>query len=150
MQIISNFSIYPSLSSEISSPAVWISEKGLRSRSIVKITNLKSNKSVWCEILIVDDNYKKSYNAKDTTKNLPDNDCFLVINSWYREILSLEKGETASIKIEEAYSTLSWLSQIFASLKHPDNTVRLAVDLAVVSLLLGAIGLFLGTVSLFK
>lgn len=53
--------IYASLREDINSGWVWLEKPNLESRSVIKIKNLKNSKQIYCEALIIDDNFKKHY-----------------------------------------------------------------------------------------
>jgi len=138
-----------SLAEDINAPYVWLSSLPCKSREIVKLTNAANRKSVWCEVVLASDNYIDRYTNNDRTIGISHELPFMAANEWYREILGISKNEHANIKI-----TISWwplfIRQLLASYKHPDNTIRLAADLAIVSVILGGVGLILGIISLCR
>jgi len=138
-----------SLAEDINNPFIWFSELPCNSREIVKLINMDSSKSVWCEVVKASDNFIERYNCNERTFNVEKKTPFLVVNQWYRNNLGLVKNEQSNIKISHT-STPKLLKQFLASYDHPDNTVRLAVILAFISITLGIIGLFLGIISLCK
>ena len=58
------YKVYASLINDINSGWVWIGDFKDEQRSIVKITNLKNKKTVYCEALKIDSNFKKNTNKE--------------------------------------------------------------------------------------
>ena len=137
------------LSEDINAPYVWLSETPCNSRDIVKITNIDTTKSIWCEVVKASDNYIKRYNNNVRTLSISSNKPFIVANSWYRNKLDLVKNTESNITLKTSRYPL-FVKQLLASYTHPDNAVRLATDIALVSLFLGIVGLVLGIISLCK
>ncbi len=139
--------IKAALSEDINSSYIWFSSLPCSSREIVKIINTNTAKTVWCEVIVADDNYIKRYNQNPKTKDINKDIPFIVMNEWYREKLGLNKNIYCEIKIKSLWIPAS-IRQLYASLAHPDNTVRLAAYLAFISVGLGVAGLILGFISL--
>lgn len=137
------------LSEDINAPYVWLSEIPCNSRDIVKITNSDTTKSIWCEVVKTSDNYIKRYNNNERTLPIGSSKAFIVANSWYRNKLGLVKNTESNITLKTSRYPL-FVKQLLASYTHPDNAVRLATDIALVSLFLGIVGLVLGIISLCK
>jgi hypothetical protein len=135
------------LSEDINTPFIWFSSLPCDSREIAKITNIDKSQSVWCEVVTAIENFIERYNRNQRTININADTPFIVINEWYREKLCLIKNTQSNIEINISRKP-HFIKQLLASYKHPDNTVRLAADLAFVSVFLGAIGLILGFISL--
>ncbi len=135
------------LAEDVNAPYIWFSSLPCDSREIVKLTNTDKNKSIWCEVIKASENFVDRYNKNTRTINIVSTESCLIANEWYREKLGLKKNSQSNIKITVSKLPLFY-RQLHASYKHPDNTVRLAVDLALVSVILGGVGLFLGIVSL--
>ena len=144
-----SYMVRASLSEDVNAPYIWFSSLPCESREIVKLSNAECNKSAWCEVVEASDNFIERYNRNKRTKNVGHTEPFVVSNEWYREKLSLNKNKPSNITITVSKYPV-FFRQLLASYKHPDNTVRLAVDLALVSVILGGIGLILGVVSLCK
>ncbi|MET0105865.1 MAG: hypothetical protein ABW072_12105 [Sedimenticola sp.] len=142
------YQIFVSLEKDIAAPFIWVTNPGVPSRTVAKITNPDSKKHVYCEILEMDVNYRGNYNGTTHTRNITEGIESAVVNSWYRQRLGLVKNEKANLEITIPCCTPQIMRQIKAGLSHPDSAVRLACDLAVVSVLLGTTGLALGVLSL--
>lgn len=138
-----------SLAEDINAPYIWFSSLPCKSREIVKLTNTANQKSVWCEAIVASNNFIDRYNKNKRTKNISRDHPFAIFNEWYRDELGISKNEQSNIKITVSRQPI-FIRQLFASYKHPDNTVRLAADLAFVSVILGGIGLALGIISLCR
>ena len=72
------------------------------------------------------------------------------MNEWYRKRLGgLETKPKIDypLVIEKADS---WYGKIRACLQHPQNVVRIATRLGIISFALGVFGLFLGVVALSR
>lgn len=119
---------------------VWLYNPELPQRCVIKITNVANNKTVYCEALQIDENFLKQYNQEPRyTIDEPDNT--IVIGAWYRAGLGgISKNSDAELSIKPCQS---WIGQYYASIHHPQAVVRLAAKL-------GALGLFLGILSLFN
>ena len=143
------FIIRTALAEDINSPYLWFSDLPCPSREIVKVVNKNNSKSIWCEVIKASNNYIKRYNQISRTFNISRNDPFIVVNSWYRVKLGIKKNEKYNIEIKKSIMP-RLVKQLCASYNHPDNTVRLAVNLAIVSVGLGLLGLILGLISLLR
>ena len=56
--------IFAALRDHINEGSVWLQITALPARSIVKITNIESGKSIYCEALQIDPNFLAEYNKK--------------------------------------------------------------------------------------
>jgi len=142
--------ILPALKEDINSPFVWITDNNLSSRSIIKLKNAIVDKCIFCEALVIDENFIKQYNnSKQTYKIFPDKN-ILVINEWYRNKILLKKNQTAILEIKSPCKFFAWTYQIKAGLLHPDSCIRLCCVIAVLSALLGILSVILGVLSIWK
>ncbi|WP_133819440.1 hypothetical protein [Tahibacter aquaticus] len=124
---------------------VWLESPSLPPRSIVKITNADSGSSIYCEALRIDGNFLQHYN-KPPRVSITSPATSIVMNGWYRSKLgNLAKQSSAQIKVELANS--HW-GRFMACTHHPQVVVRVAAWLGLISVVLGAIGVFLGVLSL--
>jgi hypothetical protein len=146
----SKYLVRTALAEDINAPYIWFSSLPCDSRDIVRIINRETSKSIWCQAIKAGDNFIVRYNENQKTLKVESQTPFVVLNEWYREKLDLRKNETSQLEVR-CYAWLPlFLKQLLASYKHPDNTVRLAVDLSLVALILGVIGLVLGFASFWK
>ncbi len=126
---------------------VWIND--ITKNDFIKILNTKSKKSVIVYKRTIDDNFINFYNSKKTVNitdlGLPT----IVINEYYRNVLSIEKNCLYELEIRKA----SFFEKFFNSnWTHPNPTVSLSYKLSIVSLILGVllsiVSIILGVLSL--
>lgn len=126
---------------------VWINDK--TKNDFIKILNTKSKKSVIVYKRTIDDNFINFYNSKKTVNitdlGLPT----IVINEYYRNVLSIEKNCLYELEIRKA----SFFEKFFNSnWTHPNPTVSLSYKLSIVSLIFGVllsiVSIILGVLSL--
>ncbi len=141
------YSIYAALREDINSGSIWTNVPQLRQRSIVCLNNPNTRKKVYCEILRIDDNFLKYYNAKGGGRlTIHDETPTLVINEWYRGLLG---NLTTKSEYElQVLDTDNLKGRLLASVYHPQIVVRVAFWLGLLSLVLGIVGLILGVISL--
>lgn len=126
---------------------VWVPNQSLPTRSIVKITNLRNNKNIYCEALQIDPSFLNQYN-QPPRNFIEDPSNSIVMGSWFRAKLgNLETKSDAILTIKECSS---FWSKYKASADHPQIVVRMAANLGMIGLVLGLIGLILGVISLSK
>lgn len=143
------YSIYASLREDVNSGWVWSNETNFQQRSVVCIYNPKTRRKVYCEILRIDENFLKYYNAKGGGRSLIDKDSpklVIVINEWYRRLLGdLTTKAEYDLEVSKADNLRG---RLIASAQHPQIVVRVAFWLGLISVILGVVGLFLGVISL--
>ncbi len=144
------YKVYASLKEDINEGSCWVSQPQLPSRSVVRITNQASKKSVYCEALYMDGNFIELYNDRAHTHKiaLAQDGNVIVLNEWYRTRLgNLSTQSEQELNIERCES--KW-AKFRACIQHPQIVIRLATWLAVLSVLLGLVGFLLGVVSIAK
>jgi hypothetical protein len=141
------YSIYASLREDINSGWIWANVPKMRQRSVVCLHNPNTRKKVYCEILCIDENFLKYYNAKGGGRLTIHNDSpTLVINEWYRRLLGdLTTKSECELQVSDADNLIG---KLLASVQHPQIVVRVAFWLGVISVILGVVGLILGVISL--
>ncbi len=141
------YSIYAALREDINSGWVWANEPKLRQRSVVCIYDPNTRKKVYCEILRIDENFRKFYNAKGGGRlTIHNNSPTLVINEWYRRLLGdITTKSERELQISAADNLRG---KLLASVQHPQIVVRVAFWLGAISVVLGLLGLILGAISL--
>jgi hypothetical protein len=127
---------------------VWLSDGEFNEpRSIIRITNKENGKRIFCECLQIDDNFLKEYNQPHRI-SIKKDDNVIVMNEWYRRQLGgIEPKATHNLEICAANN---FWGRFMASVGHPQVVVRLATWLALISVALGFIGVFLGVASCLK
>ncbi len=138
------YKVYPSLKEDINSPTIWLQGSSLAGRDLVLVKIKQNRKSVWVDAQIVDDNFLKHYN-QHPRKTVSKDSKVIIANEWYRQKLGIKKWSDADLEIKQLKCpVMRPFRQMQAALSHPDSAVRISADMAIVSLLLGAIGLILG------
>jgi len=64
-----SYKVLASLKEDINSPSIWVKDSSINNRTLAKISS-QNGKSIWVEIQVVDDNYKRNYNNQKTTIKL--------------------------------------------------------------------------------
>jgi len=147
MRVEIRYKIFFSLFEEMNSGWVWIGTPKVNQRAIIKITNKENGKKIYCEALLIDNNFLNKYN------NVPrifieNSDNPIVINEWYRKKLgNIEAQSEYDLEIEEKDNL--W-GKLRACSHHPQIIVRTSTWLCIISAILGLLGLFLGIISLIK
>lgn len=134
------YRVLASLRDELNQGWVWVTNSGLESRSVVKITNKKTNKTIYCECLEIDENYIFVYN-NPPRENIDKNKATITISAWYRKRLGgINTKTNQELEIRTANS---WVGKLRANLQHPQVVVRMATWLALISVGLGTLGVCL-------
>jgi hypothetical protein len=130
--------IYAALTEDINFGWVWVGDfKGVQ-RSVVKLEHRTNNKSVHCEVLKIDTNFKKRYEQGNTNNIQEDTDA-IVLNEWYRSKLGIRTTQVDEpVQVTVANGCLG---KFCACIDHPQVVVRLATWLGVISVMLGIIGI---------
>lgn len=147
---IIHLKIFPALAEDINVPYVWLSETPDKSRPLMRIENFKNGKTVYVQALRIDNNFRSRYQNSPNTLSLPEDGTLAVMSQWYRDCLGVKRMETTEFIIKPACWIFRLFTQLRASFSHPDCNVRLAANLAIISIFLGILGLLLGVISLLK
>ena len=128
------YKLLASLKDDMNQGWIWISHPSIANRSIVEV--IVERKSIYCEALMIDHNYKEAYKS-GWTYNLPSDSPIITINSWYRKKLGIEKTNTEyELKIKPANH---FFGKFSACYQHPQIVVRVATWLGAISVLLGVV-----------
>jgi len=142
-----NYWVLAALYDDLNQGWIWITSTGFKPRSIVRIKNTKSKKKIYCECLQIDENYRNIYN-KSPRKTIENNIATITINEWYRRRLGdIKTREYYDLEIKPANCLCG---KLLANFQHPQIVVRLATWLALISVILGILGITLGIVSICK
>ena len=137
--------IYASLAEDAQQGWIWSNYPNLQHRSVIKITDTKTKRYVYCEILQIDQNFIRRYKEARTHKIEKTEDA-VVMSEWYRQILGYSTQETIStMNIKPA--NCCW-GRFRACTHHPQVVVRVAAWLGLISVCLGMVGVILGVLSL--
>lgn len=134
------FDVRASLRSDLNEGWVWVSDQGYPPRSIVKIESLETKAFVYCEALNIDKNFLAEYNQKSRLC-IRENVATIVISDWYRKKLGDIQKKPHNLKISLSNG---YYGKFMACMQHPQIVVRLATSLALISVILGMLGLILG------
>lgn len=135
------YKVLAALKDDMNQGWVWISHPQILSRSIVEIKNKGNGKSVYCEALQIDENYKFAY-KNGWTCELPKSEAVITVNAWYRNKLKLTQTNQ---DYELGVSAENHLyGKLMANFQHPQVVVRVAMWLGCISVALGIIGVCLG------
>ncbi|WP_293617706.1 hypothetical protein [Salinisphaera sp.] len=144
------YRVFSALERDIGAPFVWITDPPVPSRSIAKIKNTQTGQHVYCEVLVMDVNFRAAYNGSNKTVSIQEQLPAIVANAWYRQKLGVEKNQESTLEFSIPKYVPQIVRQIRAAISHPDSAVRLSANLAVISVALGFVGLLLGIVSIIK
>lgn len=134
------YMVLAALRSELNEGWVWLTDAGFEQRSVVKITNRKNGKSIYCENLRIDRNFLFEYNKRPRI-SIKKNEKTVVMNEWYRKRLGeIETQKKHDLQIVSA--NVLW-GKFRACIGHPQVVVRLATWLALISVALGGFGVIL-------
>jgi hypothetical protein len=134
------YRVLASLRDELNQGWVWVTNCGLDSRSVVKITNKKTKKRIYCECLEIDDNYIFVYN-NPPRENIDESKATIIISAWYRKKLGgINTKTNHDLEITAANG---WFGKLRANLQHPQVVVRMATWLAIISVGLGVLSICL-------
>lgn len=136
-----NYKILAALKSDTNDGWIWITHPlDIPSRSIVQVKNQANRKSIFCEALMIEDNYRRDYSSGSTIK-MPKTESIVTMNSWYRNKLGISKTNlNYDLKIKPANHLYGKLRSI---IQHPQIVVRVASWLGIISLFLGILGVLL-------
>ena len=137
------YTIYAALAEEDNEGWIWIQEPYLPTRTLVKVKNSSTGKTIFCSARHIDDNFRKKYNDRDGTINIEDASKALVISEWYRDALggldTSRRGSGVSLTVTEA--KLPGWRDLRAACHHPDIVARVGTRLGILGGLLGLVAL---------
>jgi len=132
--------LYSALREDSQQGWVWLQNSSFPERSIVKITNTKVRKSIYCEALQIDNNFLKAYN-KPPRISITNPQTTLVINGWYRAKLGGIHSQTdVDLTVTRCNSGYG---KFMACIYHPQTVVRVAAWLGAISVVLGFVGIII-------
>jgi len=138
---MAHLKIHAALHADVNQGWVWLGRSNLPYRSVVRLFSTAANKSVYCEALTIDDNFLRNYNREPRIP-ITDPQSTLVAAEWYRKRLGdLKTGTESDIEVTPANCMYG---RIRACLDHPQIVVRIAVKLAIWSVVLGIAGFIFG------
>jgi hypothetical protein len=125
------------LHEDIAEGFVWLKQKDVPPRGIVKITNRENRRSVYCEALQFEQNFLTIYRKNPHRLRIDNPETSIVMSQWYRSKL----GREAPLKTQKEYPldivpAIPLWGSLRACMQHPQVVARVAVWLGVWSFLL--------------
>lgn len=112
----------------------------------------RRGRAVWCEGIINNNNYRKRYSVSGQGRRLIPDDPVrtIIMGAWYRRLLGVKRDaqdrlmdtelEISSFDLNN-WSLRRWVGAIRISQQHPVSTNRIAMNLALLGVLLGVVSL---------
>jgi hypothetical protein len=123
---------------------------GFVSRDYITLKTIPTGKKVNCICRIIDDNFIDSYNKSERTENITDRNNSIVISAYYRDMLGgIETKKEYEFEIIRICK-FNYYSKIKTLRQHPDNIVKVATWLAIISIVIGILGILLSMLSLYS
>ena len=140
------YKVFAALHDESNAGWIWMPpENGFTSRDLITITSLTKKKKVYCDCRIIDDNFQ-SYYKKETGNSIDNKYNTIVISDYYRNKLGgLNTEEEYEFEIVRGKC---FVSKIRTLLQHPDNIVKIATWLAIISIGIGLLSILSSILSL--
>lgn len=147
-----DYVIYAALAQETNEGWIWISEPELPTRTLVKVHNPQTKRTVFCVSRHIDLSFLRDYNdqQKHNTVKIQDPKTAIVISEWYRDALggfptTFRTPQTAAppslVITGQKWWSLIW--PIRAACHHPESAVRIGTRLGVLGAWLGILGVAL-------
>jgi len=138
--------IYKSIYEESNEGWIWISSmNGIKSRQLIHVKNTQTDKSIYVSCRIIDNDFIKIYNAGNNRKKMNLNNS-MVISSYYRDLLEINENvdiSTFEIKLIEKKQICKKIQFLT---KHPDLALRLATELAIISVTIGFVSILISII----
>ncbi len=146
--------VYPCLFEDVNSGLVWVPEKFISERSVVKIKH--GDKTVFCEAIPMGKRFEKRYKeARGTGVNneLNKDEC-IVMSEYYRDKLCIHEDilKKKQVKFQIILfdcKFVRWGAENIAMMEHPQVVVGQSAQLGRLSIMLGLLGAFLGLFGIF-
>lgn len=140
------YKVYAALYDESSEGWIWLPQKlekqNFSSRDIIVIKTKQNTQKVYCICRIIDNNFKRKYNKSDSGRCKIDNtDQAIVMSSYYRDMLGgLKTQEEYEFEIKRTKCPYYKIRALF---QHPDNAIRIAIWLAIISIMIGMVSIII-------
>lgn len=138
---MSKWLIFPALHEEAKEGWVWVSRLHNPMTTHIFLKNRTNGRRVVCEQRLVDDNFRRIYNANPRAP-LPHGEDFLVVSAYYRERLGLPSVAESAPDLEVLPSR-GPIAGLRAGMAHPSSAIRTATWLGLLSLALGGLSVVL-------
>lgn len=132
------FTVYAALFDDLNQGYIWLDGDHLF-REVIKITNAKNKKSIYCVALNIEGNFRCKYNDSNTFK-LNESKKAIVISQWYREGLGVDRQEVVDLEIcrsDDFFKSCYW--KMRACQTHPELTNRVAFWLGISGVFFGLV-----------
>ena len=138
------YKVFAALHDDANQGWIWMpEEKGFKSRDYITLKLPTTGRKITCTCRLIDDNFLTYYNQPPRI-NIQEPNSALVISAYYRDMLDgLKTNESYDFEINKVWK-FNYARKVKAILQHPDNGIKIAAWLAIISIivsLIGAIGL---------
>jgi hypothetical protein len=139
-----DYIVRASLHEETNSGWIWVD--GIPSRTIVRIKDRKTQRTVFCEAREFDTNFLEKYNRGPRIEiPVSNRKPTIVISKWYRDALGIEEttsedNSTGKRTLDIQPARIWWWRALRAASHHPDIFVRLSTRLGILGAWLGVVG----------
>jgi hypothetical protein len=135
------FAVYAAIADEANEGWIWFNSD-LPTRTIVKVTNDRTRRSVYCASRKIDEDFLNNYNDSEKRKKISrDGRDTLVMSAWYRDALGGFKTTARScgqrIRLTITPSRFPLWGTIRAACHHPEIVARIGTRLGVLGAWLG-------------
>jgi hypothetical protein len=137
-----SYIVFAALSDQTNEGWIWFCNPSLRTRTIVRMHHLETDRVVYCESRKIDPNFLAQY--KQSAREIENPDEALVMSEWYRNALggfATTSITGVQIKLDITPAKIPGWRSLRASCHHPDIAVRVGTRLGVLGAWLGLVGL---------
>jgi hypothetical protein len=138
-----DYTIYAALTEEENEGWIWFEQPNFKTRTLVKVYNPDTNRSILCVSRHIDENFLRRYNGRCHIITITNPSKSLVINEWYRDALggfatTFHSGHDLTLIITPL-KLWGW-RDVRAACQHPDIVARIGTRLGLVGTWLGVVG----------
>jgi hypothetical protein len=136
------YKIHKALWENIEFGSIWIGNQSGQQfppRTVVKVTNKRNEREIFCELQTIEAHFGKKYKEKFGI-DLVEPEKVAFISGWYRSLLNVAVDEEVELEVKKADRLYG---RIRSSLDHPEVIVRVSVYLAIWSIILGVIAILI-------
>jgi len=143
-----NLEVYASFQEDSNVGWVWIPPLDtIHSRDHIEVS--QTNNSVICVARVIDKNFLYLYN-KAPRNIITDENNAIIISEYYRDKLGgIKTGQKYDFEIKRICK-LNFVSKTRALMQHPDNAVKIACWLALVSVGLSILGVVMSAIQMCR
>lgn len=141
------YEVFAALYEDSNEGWIWMpGEKDFDSRDHITVKSIATGKKVTCVCRIIDDNYIIQYN-QPPRRIIANPKEAIVLSTYYRDKLA-DRAKSKEIKTSNIYEfeikkvwRFNYFRKILALVQHPDNAIKIATWLAIISIIIGLLGL---------